>query len=248
MCSRSTQFACTNSPRSSPRALRVRLIVSRRVGGAGSSKFVGQELIKSRTQVGKTCRLPAAVSMCDRQRQGGTTARPLFLSWGVVETGKLWGLHLLSGLLCVGATSHQGTLVRNLVTCFFVNASTALSLVSRFIGNRAPSGLSLLQGGSCSTGSEQVPLSAHLSVFTFENRNYVSCSWLLSAVEFPTVLHCKVKWSWRGDSEGGNSLYEISPNIWHKLNIVEIITNYVWILLLSRSRVLQVHFIGRDLE
>lgn len=213
-CSRSTQFACTNSPRSPPRALRRRLIVSRRVGGAGSSKFVEQGLMKSRTQMGKTCRLPAALSVCDRQCQGGTTARLLFLSWAVVGTGKLWELQLLSGMLCVGATSHQGTLVGNLETCFFVNASTALSLVSRFIGNRAPSGLWLLQG-DCGTGSEQVPLSAHLSVFTFENRNYVSCSWLLSAVEFPAVLHCKVKWSWRGDSEGGNSLYKTSPNIQH---------------------------------
>lgn len=35
MYCRSIQFACTNSPRSSPRALRMRLIVSRRVWGAG---------------------------------------------------------------------------------------------------------------------------------------------------------------------------------------------------------------------
>lgn len=44
-------------------------------------------------------------------------------------------------------------------------------------------------------------LSVHLSLLTSENRNYVSCSWLLSAVEFLAVLHCKVKGSWRGDSD-----------------------------------------------
>lgn len=61
-------------------------------------------------------------------------------------------------------------------------------------------------------------LSACLSLYTSEKRNYDFCSWLWSAVEFLAVLHCKVKGSWRGESEGplrGDSLYKSSPNIQH---------------------------------
>lgn len=211
------EFACTTSPRSSPGAVKVRFIVSRRVWGAGSPKFVEHELMKSMTQVGKTCWSLAAISVCGRHCKGEITARPPFLPWTVLGTGKLWGLQPLSGVLGVGATSHQGTLMGNLVTHFLLMPPQLWVWSPGLWATEHHQVCVCCKEGAVAQGVSR-SLSAPLSLYTTENRNCVFCSWLLSAVEFLAVLHCTVKGSWRGESEGplrGNSLYKSSPNIHH---------------------------------
>lgn len=143
------------------------------------------------TQVGKTCRSLAAISVCDRQCKGGTTA---------LNCGGDWkALGAPASVISIGCRGH-------------IPPGNTGGKFGDLLFLLMPLQLWVWSPGLWATGHHQVcgcckegavaqgvirSLSAHLFLFTSENRNYDSCSWLLSAVEKIAVLH----WRWRGPGE-----------------------------------------------